>query len=306
MNALVEASVILVLGAGSGLAAALVYSTARGRRATPTATPGATVLARAGSYAALAIVVLAAAWAEVPGLAVMVAVLAAVGLIEWTHLFDLPVHHRVGLLAADLVIVGAVAVNGVGAAPVLVGGLVLVGALWPVVRADTGRAVRDLGYAAVGCVLIPVLLVHAVALRVERGEDGAALIVALAVACAVSDVGAFLVGRRFGRTPLAPRLSPKKTREGMIGNGLGAAIGIALFAPGLVPAFGAGFALLLVPLVAAGSVWGDLLESAVKREAGVKDAATWLPGFGGILDRIDSLLITVALVYWVARLVIPA
>ena len=60
--------------------------------------------------------------------------------------------------------------------------------------------------------------------------------------------------------------------------------------------------IFLVPLVAAGSIWGDLLESAAKREAGVKDAGHWLPGFGGILDRVDSLLVTVALGYWIAKL----
>ncbi len=173
------------------------------------------------------------------------------------------------------------------------------------IRADTGRAVRDLGFAAVGCALIPVLLVHGLALRFERGETGAALFIALAVACAASDVGAFLVGRRFGRSLLAPHLSPRKTRAGVIGNVLGAAVGVAPFAPALVPALGAGFVLLLVPLVAVGSVWGDLLESAVKREAGVKDAGSWLPGFGGILDRIDSLLVTVALAYWAAWVAVP-
>ena len=124
---------------------------------------------------------------------------------------------------------------------------------------------------------------------------------ALAVACATSDVGAFVVGRRFGRTPLAPQLSPTKTRAGLIGNLLGAALGLALFAPALVPSFSGALLVLLVAVVAAGSVWGDLLESAVKREAGVKDAGQWLPGFGGILDRIDSLLVTVALAYWAVR-----
>jgi len=304
MTPLVEASAVLVVGAGAGLVAAslcwiVAHASSRG-------TPASTVTQRAFSYAALALILLAAAWTGLAGIAVLVGALAAAGLVEWTRLFDLPVHHRIGLLGADVAIVATVATGGVAAAPVLVGGLVLVGALWPVIRADTGRAVRDLGFAAVGCVLIPVLLVHGVALRFERGEAGAALFIALAVACAGSDVGAFLVGRRFGRSLLAPNLSPKKTREGVVGNVVGAAVGLVLFVPALVPAFGPGFVIALVPLVAVGSVWGDLLESAVKREAGVKDAGTWLPGFGGILDRIDSLLITVALVYWAAWLAVPA
>jgi phosphatidate cytidylyltransferase len=180
-------------------------------------------------------------------------------------------------------------------------GAVLVGALWPVVGpTPAGRSAT--GDGAVGVVLIPVLLAHAVALSVEHGEAGAALVVAIALACACSDIGAFLVGRQFGHTPLAPRLSPSKTRAGAVGNVLGALLGIALFAPALVPPFGAAFVTALVPLVAGGALWGDLLESAAKREAGVKDAGAWLPGFGGILDRIDSFLVTVALAYWIARL----
>ena len=217
-------------------------------------------------------------------------------------MFDLPAHHRIAVVIANAVIFGAIAVGGVDGVDWLVAGIVLVGAVWPVIRADTGRAIRDLGMAAVGMVLISVLLVHAVALAVEDGEAGIALVLALAVACAFSDVGAFVVGRTFGRTPLAPRLSPNKTREGVIGNVLGAAVGLVLFVPALVPTFGVPFVVALVPLVAAGSLWGDLLESAAKREAGVKDAGRWLPGFGGILDRIDSLLVTVALGYWIARL----
>ena len=261
-----------------------------------------TALARAASYAGLAIVLLVAARFGVPGFAILFGALGAAALIEWQVLFDLPLHHRIGMVAADVVIVLAIAIGGVAAADWLVGGLVLVGALWPVVRADTGRAIRDLGMAAVGVVLIPVLLAHGVALVVEHGDAGAALVVAIAVACASSDIGAYLVGRRFGHTPLAPRLSPNKTRAGAVGNLLGAAVGIAVFAPALVPAFGVEFVLALVPLVAAGALWGDLLESAAKREAGVKDAGAWLPGFGGILDRIDSFLVTVALAYWIARL----
>ena len=130
---------------------------------------------------------------------------------------------------------------------------------------------------------------------------GVTLFAALAVASAGSDVGAFVVGRRFGRHPLAPRLSPNKTREGVIGNILGAAVGFLPFLVLLQPWFEPLAIVVLILLVAVGSLWGDLLEMAVKREVGVKDAAKWLPGFGGILDRIDSLLLVVPLVYWAMR-----
>jgi phosphatidate cytidylyltransferase len=300
LSPLDAASLVLVVGAVLGLGGASVYAVAR--RGRTTGLTSRTALLRGGSYAGLAVVLLLAARTGVPGIALLFGALGTLGVAEWGRLFALPLHHRIAVVGANAVIFWAIAVGGVGAADWLVGGLVLVGAVWPVIRADTGRAIRDLGMAAVGVVLISVLLVHGVALAVERGEAGIALVLALAVSCAFADVGAFVVGRTFGRTKLAPRLSPNKTREGVIGNVVGAAIGLAPFLPAIVPTFGVPFAVALVPLVAGGSLWGDLLESAAKREAGVKDAGHWLPGFGGILDRIDSLLVTVALGYWIARL----
>jgi phosphatidate cytidylyltransferase len=300
LSPLDAASIVLIALPAVGLVGALLYA---GTRRAVTGPPRPRViLERWASYTVLSIGLLAVAHTGVPGMAILVGVLGVLGLIEWGRLFDLPIHHRISVLVAHVVIVLAVVLAGTQAADRLVGGLVLVGIAWPVVRADTGRAVRDLGVAAVGIIIVSVLLAHGLLLTVERGETGTVLFVALAVACATSDVGAYLVGRRFGRTPLAPRLSPSKTRAGLIGNGLGALLGLALFAPALVPSFGGPFVVLLVAIVAAGAVWGDLLESAVKREAGVKDAGSWLPGFGGILDRIDSLLVTVALAYWAARL----
>jgi len=300
MSPLDAATIPLVVGPLLGLAGAAIYALVRRGRTTGL-TPK-TALQRAGSYAALAAILLVAARIGVPGLAVLFALLGTLGLLEWCGLFELPVHHRIATTGANVVIVWAVAVGGVASASWLVAGVVLVGAVWPVIRADTGRAIRDLGFAAVGVALISVMLVHGVALAVEHGEAGIALVLALAVGTAFSDVGAFVVGRTFGRTPLAPRLSPNKTREGVIGNVLGAALGLVVFVPAIVPTFGWPFFVVLIPLVAAGSLWGDLLESAAKREAGVKDAGRWLPGFGGILDRIDSLLVTVALGYWIAKL----
>jgi phosphatidate cytidylyltransferase len=286
-----------------GLAAAAAFVVKRRRRTSGDAGVGPrTVLARAASYGGLAVLVILAARAGTPGIAVLVLAIGLAGIIEWCRLFELPIHHRISMLIANAVLVTAVALAGIKSADWLVGGLVLVGAAWPVIRADTGRAIHDLGIAAVGFLVIPVLITHGLALSVDLGGPGVALFAALAVACAGSDVGAFVVGKTVGGPKLAPSISPNKTRAGVAGNVIGAAIALVPFLPALVPSFGPGFVGALVPIVAAGSLWGDLLESAVKREAGVKDAGAWLPGFGGILDRVDSLLITVALAYWTIRI----
>ncbi|MFE3186734.1 phosphatidate cytidylyltransferase [Streptomyces violascens] len=120
--------------------------------------------------------------------------------------------------------------------------------------------------------------------------------VAVGLAVALGDVGAWcggtFLGRRGGLSrPLSP-LSPNKTWAGVLG--AGTATAVALTAVGA-------WTPLLWTGVALGCVLGDLLESMVKREAGVKDAGSWLPGFGGLLDRIDSLLLALLLATVVTR-----
>jgi phosphatidate cytidylyltransferase len=140
----------------------------------------------------------------------------------------------------------------------------------------------------------------------SRLEGGSVLLVLVGLSTALSDVGAFAAGRLFGshgRHPLAPRISPNKTWEGVGGNLAGAAVGVALTLLALRGVWPeATWTLLQVAIlpitVAVGAVWGDLFESAVKREFGAKDAGAWLPGFGGLLDRVDSLLIVMPLVYF--------
>jgi len=124
-------------------------------------------------------------------------------------------------------------------------------------------------------------------------HGGPALLLALGLAVALSDVGAFTLGRLLKGPQLAPRLSPNKTWAGVLGNVAGAALGVLLLGR-LAPEAPS---VLLIVLVAVGAVWGDLLESLVKREAGAKDAGAWLPGFGGLLDRVDSLLVVLPLTY---------
>jgi phosphatidate cytidylyltransferase len=128
---------------------------------------------------------------------------------------------------------------------------------------------------------------------------GLALTVGLGVA--LSDVGAFCAGKALGGAKLAPRLSPNKTWGGVLGNVLGAALALALTSYAL-PHLQLWQLALFTLAIAVGSIWGDLLESLLKRQCGVKDAGALLPGFGGLLDRIDSLLIVAPLVYYLALL----
>lgn len=125
----------------------------------------------------------------------------------------------------------------------------------------------------------------------ESGRSGPVLVLFLFVLIWVADSGAYFAGRAFGRRKLSPFVSPGKTWAGAGGAVVGAIVS-ALF---LAAAAGAGNAALpaliaLSVLVTAVSIGGDLWESRLKREAGVKDSGNLLPGHGGVLDRIDSLL----------------
>ena len=129
------------------------------------------------------------------------------------------------------------------------------------------------------------------------------LVLSVGLGVALSDVGAFCAGKALGGPKLAPQLSPGKTWGGVLGNILGAALALALTAYAL-PGLQLWQMGLLALTIALGSVWGDLLESLLKRQHDVKDAGAFLPGFGGLLDRIDSLLIVAPLVFYVSRVFI--
>jgi phosphatidate cytidylyltransferase len=106
-----------------------------------------------------------------------------------------------------------------------------------------------------------------------------------------ADTGAYFTGKSLGQTPLAPHISPGKTREGFYG-GLLSAFPVALLAMGWMPVMGMDVLqlLILTLLTALASVGGDLLVSLHKRSSGYKDSGSLIPGHGGILDRLDSLL----------------
>jgi phosphatidate cytidylyltransferase len=113
------------------------------------------------------------------------------------------------------------------------------------------------------------------------------------------DSGAYFVGRAYGRQPFFPKISPKKTLEGAVG---GLVSGVALVAPlaRWLLGLGWGWGILLGIVLVFGATFGDLSESVIKRQVGVKDSSGLIPGHGGMLDRIDSLLFVVPLVYYMS------
>lgn len=150
------------------------------------------------------------------------------------------------------------------------------------------------GGTLLGALYTGGLFAHLVLLR--NLPEGLSLLLLTIIGTWASDSGAFFVGRAFGRRRLAPEVSPKKTWEGAVGGVFAAALAGVVVASQtqLVWVLGA----VLGAVVAVAGQMGDLAASAMKREAGVKDTGTLLPGHGGVIDRFDSLLFAGAVVYY--------
>jgi phosphatidate cytidylyltransferase len=151
------------------------------------------------------------------------------------------------------------------------------------------------GISASALLLVAFPLSFAVRLHGLDGEGPKLLLFALMITWA-GDTGAYFVGRAIGKHPFAPHLSPKKTWEGAAASFLGSLVVGVLFSRWLVAPVPHLLAMAGVGNVA-GQV-GDLLESAYKRSAGVKDSGALLPGHGGILDRIDALVLAIPAVWY--------
>jgi phosphatidate cytidylyltransferase len=170
--------------------------------------------------------------------------------------------------------------------------------LTPIVSGEVEGAHYQVTSSLFGYLYIPFFLAYLVFIRVVE-PDGIQQLLFIGVAVALSDVMAFVTGSILKGPKLAPKVSPNKTLSGVAGNALGAygALALMWFA---VPRDWSAVTGVVAPLaVAAAAVWGDLLESFIKRDFAVKDAGDLLPGFGGLLDRIDSLLIALPLTYYV-------
>lgn len=157
--------------------------------------------------------------------------------------------------------------------------------------------------AAVSAALLPVLYLGLPigSMIAIREVHGAPVLFLLMVTVFASDTAQYYTGRQFGRRPLAPAVSPKKTVEGALGGFVVGGLTMAIAGIWWLPEAPLPLrALLGVTLVALG-IAGDLFESMLKRSAGVKDSSSLIPGHGGVLDRIDALLFAAPIYYVVLK-----
>lgn len=207
------------------------------------------------------------------------------------------------LLLVPLVASAPVLVVGTAVAPTsgqVVGLATLFGlcALAALGSRDGTHRLRRLSLTMLFGVWVGFLASYAVLLVLR--DDGAALVLAVVAVTALADIGGYAIGVPFGRHKVAPRLSPNKSWEGLLGGLVAAAVGAALLLPLFGENFTMGSAIGFAVLCGLAGFAGDLLESMVKRDLGVKDLGELLPGHGGVLDRVDGILVAMPVAYYVA------
>jgi phosphatidate cytidylyltransferase len=162
--------------------------------------------------------------------------------------------------------------------------------------------IASVGTTLLGVLYVPLLGSHLVALRTGCPQPlSAHLLSFFFLVLMGSDVGAYYTGRALGKRKLAPSISPGKTWEGAVGGVVAALLMADLAHFWFFRELPLKYAMPLAGIMAVLGILGDLAESALKRGAGAKDAANILPGHGGILDRLDSLLFNAPLIYYFAR-----
>lgn len=161
--------------------------------------------------------------------------------------------------------------------------------------------VTEVSYNFTGLVYTVVLLSHLYLLRQLPG--GAAWAFLSFFLVWATDTGAYLIGRAFGKHPLSPRVSPNKTVEGSLG-GLLTAVLVAVLYWNYIGGASLAYFLGLALVAGVAAQLGDLFESALKRSAGVKDSGKLIPGHGGVLDRFDSFVFAIPVVYYSLMIVV--
>ena len=191
--------------------------------------------------------------------------------------------------------------------PALLVAAMLVGLLTMMRRAETDGAIVDWALTLAPALYVGGTMHYLISLRWL--DDGLLWVLLVLICTWVCDIAAFFVGRRWGKVKLAPRLSPVKSVEGAIGGLVGAVLAAILLGPALVGLLvGTGLGVSSHPglvrlaglglVIGVSAIAGDLMESFIKRQCGAKDSGALIPGHGGVLDRIDSVLLAVVGAYF--------
>lgn len=175
--------------------------------------------------------------------------------------------------------------------------LLIVPARYVFSKSDINESLPASAVCVLGTLYIGMLGGALLRLRLDFPEVGPRLVFFLLIVVWMGDAGAYYVGKKFGKTRLSPRVSPKKTVEGLLGGVLSSVVGAAIIHFTFFPQFPLVHALIAAALLSVTGVIGDLAESLWKRSAAVKDSGTRLPGHGGFLDRTDSILFTAPILY---------
>ena len=233
--------------------------------------------------------VLAVVWLLPPVATLVLALIAAqLAMLEYSRIAA-ALGARVHWITSAFVLAACAALGSgqVAAEDVLLAALVVIGTIVVLTGAPSPSSLAHPAAALFAVAYIGLPLGAIAAVRTVAGREAVLLLMLTIV---VSDSAQYYTGRAFGRAPLAPAISPKKTREGAIG---GLVLGSAAMIAGgrfLFPQAPIAALVIAALLVVALGMIGDLFESLLKRSAGVKDSSALIPGHGGILDRIDSWL----------------
>lgn len=247
--------------------------------------------------------VLGAVWFLPPAATLVLACVAAVlAFVEYATIAAALGAHVPRVLTGSAVLAGCIAVGGgyFGAELILMSALIAVGA-----AAVGGEGPGPRVLANVSAALLPVVYIGLPlgALAAVRTAGGREALLLLMITIVVSDSAQYYCGRAFGRRPLAPAISPKKTREGAIGGMIFGTLAMALGGSYVFPGAAWPMIVLVAACVTALGMVGDLFESLLKRSAGIKDSSHLIPGHGGVLDRIDSWLFAAPVYYAFIRYV---
>ncbi|GJM38357.1 MAG: hypothetical protein DHS20C19_17240 [Acidimicrobiales bacterium] len=262
----------------------------------------------------LAGLILAAMWVGPAAALIVVTLALGLAAVEYFNAVRVAGHQPAVLLglAATVTMPLAVYWRGEAAMTLILVLSVVFGSLWYLTGVGNESAVRGLGTTLLGILHIGLLGSFAallLSLNVGDVDVGTGMLTAAILITVGYDVGALTIGKAMGRTPLSPA-SPNKTMEGLVGGMVVAvAAGVIMGLLGQPSPFagddwggGLGAALLLGIVGALAAPIGDLAESQIKRDLGIKDMGSILPGHGGLLDRFDGLLFVLPATYYVARL----